>query len=227
MPNYCWSKVRIGADPDTITVLKDAEFSFEKLLPQPEFEPIADVSGEDDRWYTWRYDNWGTKWDRNDYKLEHWGQGALDMKFTTAWCPPTEFFKNLIQKYPDIWLKCDWNEEGGMAGIFIGWMDKESNTVKVEELTWEDWCLEEYADRFQNDDTKFYFDKPRSHCKDDEEYVSERGKMAITMTRGEEKRIEAEIKADYQTQHSREPTWHELRIELIKRKADMLWPKPA
>ena len=40
-----------------------------------------------------------------------------------------------------MWVKCEWREEGGLAGIFIG----ENNGEKVidREFTWEDWCIEE------------------------------------------------------------------------------------
>jgi hypothetical protein len=224
MPNYCWNKVRIGADPATILLLKDTEFSFEKLLPQPEFEPLSDVSGNDDRWYQWRIQHWGTKWDRFDYKLKHLGQAGLELQFTTAWAPPTEFFKSLLEKYPDIWLKCDWNEEGGMAGIFLGYTN-EKKAVEIHEMEWQDWCMEEYDFRMRNDDSKFYLHRPRSHCKDEEEYNSEASSMAMEMTRGEEKKFEAEIQADYQSQKGRDPTWDEMRKELIKRKADQLWPE--
>jgi hypothetical protein len=146
MPNDCWCKVRIGADAQTITLLKDAEFKFEILMPQPVFEPNPDISGEDERWYTWRLENWGTKWDRYDYTVEHVGQGGIVVKFTTAWSPPTKFFKYLVEKYPDIWLKCDWSEEGGEAGVFLVYTNTDKK-VDVNELTWNDWCMEEYHHR--------------------------------------------------------------------------------
>lgn len=222
MPNYCWNKVRIGADAPTIAVLKETEFSFEKLLPQPEFEPIADLSGgRDERWYHWRIQQWGTKWDRFDYKLELEGEEALQMKFTTAWAPPTEFFKRLLEKYPDIWLKCDWSEEGGAAGIFIGYTD-EKKAVVVDEFAWQDWCIEESAHRFRSDKDKFSIRKPRSHCKDDDEFNSD---IYMEFTRGEQKKLEAEITVEYQTQKGRDPNYKELRHELIKRKADELYPE--
>lgn len=224
MPNYCWNKVRIGADKDTITLLKETEFSFEKLFPQPEFAPIPDASGNDERWYDWRIEHWGSKWDRFDYKLKHAGEGGLEIEFTTAWAPPTEFFKHLLEKYPDIWLKCDWSEEGGQAGIFIGYTN-DKKAVVADEFGWQDWCMEEWHFRMQNDDSKFYLHRPRSHCKDDAEYNAEESRKGIEMTRGEEKKFEAAIKADYQAKYSRNPTDKELRTEMIQRKADELWPQ--
>jgi hypothetical protein len=224
MPNDCWNKVRIGADKATISVLKETEFRFEKLLPQPEFGPSPDLSGDDERWYHWRLEHWGSKWDRYDYKLKHEGQEGLQIEFNTAWAPPTEFFQHLLEKYPDIWLKCDWSEEGGSAGIFIGYTNTDKK-VEINELTWNDWCLEEWAHRMRNDDSKFYIRRPRSHCKDDEEYTSQENMMGMEFTYGEEKRLNAEIQADYQTNFSRDPTEKELRNELIQRKANQLWPE--
>lgn len=147
MPNHCWNKIRLCAKSETIQILKEAEFSFEKLHPEPHFEPLQDLSGQDLRWYNWRIENWGCKWDRFDYKLEDEGQAALILNFTTAWGPPYKIFVYLLEKYPDLWLKCDWSEEGGMAGLFIG-RTKEGK-VEVQKMKWPDWCMEEWSYNFR------------------------------------------------------------------------------
>ena len=42
-----------------------------------------------------------------------------------------------IVKYPSIWIKNEWKEEGGKAGVWVGY----ENVIKRFE--WDDLCLEE------------------------------------------------------------------------------------
>lgn len=139
MPNHCRCKVRVGADAATIRLLKENKFSFEKLVPQPHFDE------KDEGWYDWRIEHWGTKWDNFDFKIEHEGELALIVNFTAAWAPPYAFFESLLQRFPDLWLQCQWDEEGGMAGIFVGYTKDEK--VEIKEMEWPDWCMEEWAHR--------------------------------------------------------------------------------
>jgi hypothetical protein len=128
MPNLCRSRVRIGADPDHIQLLVDAEFSFEKLYPCP-LEKQEEL-------YKWETEHWGTKWDRCHYKLEIKGDAGLQIQFETAWGIPNKFFNYLAKKYHDMWIRCDWNEEGGTSGVYIVHWDEERNKLKkmVREL---------------------------------------------------------------------------------------------
>ena len=141
MPNDCWCKVRIAADKEQITTFCETDFSFEKLRPRP-------VSEED--WYQWNIDNWGTKWDRSNYKLVHKGEMGLEMKFTTAWAPPYDLFYYLVETHHDVWIKCDWSEEGGQAGVIILRWDDEEKRVAIKNMEWDDWCLEEWAHRMRD-----------------------------------------------------------------------------
>jgi hypothetical protein len=129
----------MSGEKETIQALVEAKFSFETLCPQPIFPPI-DISGEDDRWYHWRNEHWGSKWDRYEYDVVKEGPRGLIVKFTTAWSPPYAFFESLLKKYPDLWLHCDWREEGGMAGVFVGCT---KDKVEIQSMEWQDWCMEE------------------------------------------------------------------------------------
>jgi hypothetical protein len=146
MPNDCSCTVRVSAEKSTIDLFKQTEFSFKALHTPPEFPPVQDVSGQDERWYEWNCENWGTKWDRYNFHIVQQGSRALQMNFTTAWGPPYAFFEYLLKKFPDLWLKCDWIEEGGQAGVFIGYT--EEGEVKIKNLDWPDWCIEMYAHSF-------------------------------------------------------------------------------
>jgi hypothetical protein len=183
MPNDCCCTVRLYADKSTIDLFKQTEFSFMALHPQPTFDPIPDVSGEDTRWYEWRYANWGTKWDRYNFRFEHKGSGALEMKFTTAWDPPYHFFAYLLGKYPDLWLKCDWIEEGGEAGVFVG-RTKEGE-VEIKNLEWSDWCLEMFYGAFDDDDEIVICPRSLEECGSMEEFKKELMNPSLKMTQKE------------------------------------------
>ena len=140
MPNDCWCDVRIWADESTIQQFRNVEFKFQELRPQPEFEQVED---KEDLWYDWRRENWGTKWDRYEYRITGQGERCIKFRFTTAWTPPYALFEFLLEKYPDLFLHCDWSEEGGMAGVFNG--QRNEGKLEIKELHWDDWPQEQYS----------------------------------------------------------------------------------
>ena len=217
MPNDCWCDVRIGAHEETIQMLVEAKFSFEKLRPKPQ--------GVD--WYDWCIKNWGTKWDRYEYKVVRQGQAGLELRFTTAWVPPFTLFDYLVETYHDIWIRCDWSEEGGKAGVYVSRWNSQKNKAEVVNTAWMDWPMDEYMYRMANDDTKSYFHRPRTHCKDEREYNLKRSQMAITTTVKEYRELTQEITIDYQQIKGRNPSLEEIRCEVIRRKANILWPEYA
>ena len=106
----------------------ECEFSFEELRPiPPEEEPNA---------YEWRCNNWGTKWDRYEYMLDEKGKRGMKFMFTTPWCPPIPLFNFLLEKFSDIWIKCEWNEDGGTAGVWVG--KNRDGDKYVKSIEWED-----------------------------------------------------------------------------------------
>ena len=55
----------------------------------------------------------------------------------TAWKPQYEWLESLLTKYPNCWVKNEWNEEGGIAGVWVG-------SVKngIQSISWEDLSIE-------------------------------------------------------------------------------------
>lgn len=145
MPNDCWNDVVLTADEDVITELVNCEFKFSTLVPPP---PEADSENGFPAWFNL---NWGTKWDRFDYSLDQRGKQGLRISFTTAWSPPVKLFKTLVERYPSLWIRCDWKEEGGYAGVWVCTKRKEGKEVRIKELYWEDLCLEEEMYLFQSE----------------------------------------------------------------------------
>lgn len=217
MPNDCYCKVRIGADPAHIALLCDTEFSFEKLYPCP--------PDQKENWYEWNTEHWGTKWDRSNYRVDTRGDAGLEIKFCTAWSPPSGLFNFLAETYHDVWIRCDWSEEGGYAGVYVVHWNEKENKLDKTDTYWNDWCLEEWAYRMSNDESKSYNMRPRTHCASDEEYQEEWTKSRICFTRKERREFEELVKEDYKQKLGREPTDSELRSDVIRRKANELWPE--
>ena len=51
-----------------------------------------------------------------------------------------EWLDGLLDKYPNCWIKNEWSEEGGFAGVWIGFV--KDNEKIIKQLTWDDICLE-------------------------------------------------------------------------------------
>jgi len=68
----------------------------------------------------------------------------------SAWNPDYEWLETLLYRYPNCWVKNEWSEESGIAGVWVGYMD-ESQPV-VRHLAWEDISIEGKAFLFTDDD---------------------------------------------------------------------------
>ena len=72
----------------------------------------------DDRWYHWCIENWGTKWDVSELDVEY-DEEVLDLTFSTAWSPPEGIMQVLKDKYPDLGFTCFYDEPGmEVAGYY-------------------------------------------------------------------------------------------------------------
>ena len=72
----------------------------------------------DDRWYHWCIENWGTKWDVSELDIEY-DDECLELTFSTAWSPPEGIMQELKDKYPDLGFSCFYDEPGmEIAGYY-------------------------------------------------------------------------------------------------------------
>ena len=67
----------------------------------------------DDRWYNWRVQNWGTKWDAysleiDDSDLPH----GFQVTFDTAWSPPEEICYAIREQFDDLSVSWFYDEPG-------------------------------------------------------------------------------------------------------------------
>ena len=128
MPNHCTCHVTVIGHQEDIDIFAEHQLSFAHFVPRPA-EAEAD-------WYTWNVQHWGTKWEAWDYQMNFQEENLLDVEFVTAWAPPVAFFEALLLKYPRCWLKCIFHEEGGMAGVWVGWV--KAGVVKSKHMMWDE-----------------------------------------------------------------------------------------
>ena len=137
MPNWCTNRVTIECDDDNSLDFLRGIFNedrvFNALIPEPDWEttPFPDgsfpttvkvmdstmLNGPDEkqdlRWYDWRLENWGCKWDidASDVELTCDETGLLECVFDTPWGPP-EGIKRVIENHG---CEVQWHyEEPGM-----------------------------------------------------------------------------------------------------------------
>ena len=137
MPNHCHNRVTFYSDdkPELIQKLYKifkSEEVFTQFIPEPDWAVTPNDKGElsakdpkepmfppkfpdgtvDDRWYDWRIQNWGTKWDCyevdiDDSELEY----GFEVTFDTAWSPPEEICY-AIKKQFDVSVSWFFDEPG-------------------------------------------------------------------------------------------------------------------
>ena len=68
----------------------------------------------DDRWYHWNIQNWGTKWDitADSVEIELEDSEMLEVSFDTAWAPPEPICKRLREMFPDLTFSWFYDEPG-------------------------------------------------------------------------------------------------------------------
>ena len=116
----------------------EKENPFNEIYPIPDFKNIPNEKGElpkleqhfnpdgslfyetynfpdgknDDRWYMWCVNNWGTKWDACDKSIDYEDSEILALTFNTAWSPPEGIVEKLREKYPELSFQCFYDEPG-------------------------------------------------------------------------------------------------------------------
>ena len=124
MPNYCTNTLVLEATHEELnkfyienklvdTVKNEYSYlSFAKSVPQPE---------NNNDWYNWNINNWGTKWDtcececdQVDSVFENLGTDFTNLTyhFDTAWGPPSNWLERVAEKYKNIHFDLEYSEPG-------------------------------------------------------------------------------------------------------------------
>ena len=130
---------------DRLCKLLDGPDPFNAIFPRPDFTKIPNDKGElpikeeikndkgevvaetynfpdgknDDRWYHWCIENWGTKWEPDMLGLDVSDYDSLEITFNTAWSPPEGVVEKLREKFPELSFQCFFDEPGcEVAGYY-------------------------------------------------------------------------------------------------------------
>ena len=92
MPNWCSNNVTLTSSKENIDALivelqkPDGEGKvLQSLRPRP--------SSEDEDWYGWNVNNWGTKWEVSVHDYEIISETTVLISFDSAWSPPTTLYE--------------------------------------------------------------------------------------------------------------------------------------
>ena len=137
MPNHCHNRVTFYSDDTTVILRLHEIFKsdniFTQFIPEPDWKTTPNEAGElpiqpepdsmyppkfpdgtiDDRWYNWRLQNWGTKWDAYEVEIDdselHYG---FEVTFDTAWSPPEEICHAIKEQFDDLSVSWFYDEPG-------------------------------------------------------------------------------------------------------------------
>ena len=123
---------------DKLVKLLDGPNPFNAIYPQPDWKNTPNDKGElpkkevhkndkgeiiwetynfpdgknDDRWYMWCINNWGTKWDMCDKYTAEIEEGYAEFGFNTAWGPPQGIYEKITEDFPDVGISWFYDEPG-------------------------------------------------------------------------------------------------------------------
>jgi hypothetical protein len=75
-------------------------------------------------------------------EIQQQGKHGIKLMLWSAWKPNYEWLESFVTKYPDCWIKNDWNEEGGTAGVWIGGRLFKDDASSIKKFQWKDIPIE-------------------------------------------------------------------------------------
>ena len=117
IPEPDWTKI-----PLKESELKEYSFSQPRgevgelpVMSDDKFKGLhfASTGHQDDRWYNWRVQNWGTKWDCYSLEIDDTDMPhGFEVTFETAWSPPEEVCYAIKDQYDDLSISWFYDEPG-------------------------------------------------------------------------------------------------------------------
>ena len=75
------------------------------MVPRPK--------AEDENWYNWNIENWGTKWSLSDVYIDNCAEeDSIEFSFSTAWAPPIDAFRSWAERDGRVQFNLEYWEPG-------------------------------------------------------------------------------------------------------------------
>ena len=136
MPNWCNNNISISGPIETIkTIWEQATAEGEDnglldaMMPMPKELNGTEGMSDGPNWYSWRVENWGTKWEVSTEGLEFTDNGdgtaSIDGWFDSAWAPPIGAYENFCDMMDNCSLSASYYEPGmDFAGFWVDGEDE-------------------------------------------------------------------------------------------------------
>ena len=116
MPNWCNNTAVINGPKPVIDEIK-AVLANDKVGLLNWMRPLPE--DQQDNWYDWCVNNWGTKWDVNGaFVADDTEEDSITFSFDTAWAPPVDAFRSWAERDGRVTYRLTYMEPG--MG-FVGW----------------------------------------------------------------------------------------------------------
>ncbi len=154
MPNWCMNNITVEHEDSAMVDRFEKAYNEGKTCE--EFLPVPEGYYDDERWYDWCVNNWGTKWDigakGEDQGLKATRVGnQVSASFDSAWAPPIGLYDKLFELGYNV-KATYW--EPGMAYCGI-WDNGYDNYIEYTDhgmipvALWNEFNMEEF---FQDDE---------------------------------------------------------------------------
>jgi hypothetical protein len=184
MPNWCNNGFSITGSTESIKELwetaqtaDNGEFGLlNAIMPMPkELEGTDGLSSDGNDWYSWRVNNWGTKWDVSDEGLEFIDNGdgtaSISGWFDSAWAPPIAAYEQLAADFDSCIIECSYYEPGMDFGGFWSSENGDEEFDNLQERL--EQPTEEWDERFTAFEAEYDLLSEEWRFEDDEEEVVE------------------------------------------------------
>lgn len=134
MPNHVTNVLRVtgyehlnapdGLADEVLAALRGEQgpVDFDRIIPMPK--------EQEENWYDWSIQNWGTKW--NAYSAiagkPYDERNEALFHFETAWAPPLPVIDALAAKFPQAHIRLIWADEGDDYQHRVWWSDGKRET---------------------------------------------------------------------------------------------------
>ena len=107
-----------------LPIIEEIKLSDGEVMKSLKFKS---TNAQDTRWYDWRYEKWGTKWDVPKDEIEitdidDLSGRTLVVGFYTAWSAPYGIYRELFNKFSDVsieWWARDEDDQTDGEGYYL------------------------------------------------------------------------------------------------------------